>query len=85
MADDAAMHKRPLRDSGQGLSRREQAGAGEKQGHGLHGNVFGIELSKKCALPLADNFAAQQNEDLWNVDLDRADIVAGSAKRGSIG
>ena len=43
------------------------------------------EFSRKCLLVTLYNPAAQMNEDFRNIDLDRADLIAGAAQRRCIG
>src|SRR6185312_971634 len=47
----------------------------------LHRDVFCGELAGEGLLVFADNAAAQMDQSLGDVDLDRADFVARSAKR----
>src|ERR687894_732235 len=83
----AAAGEGPLADPGQPLGPLVELRVGERPGHRLHHGVLGVELLAQGPLVLlvADDLAAQVDEDLGDVDLDGTHLVARPAQRGRVG
>src|SRR5215210_2337097 len=77
----------PLADPRKPLGPLVEFRVGEDLGESLHRYVLGVELRGWAAhvLLFADHFATQVDEDLRDVDLDRTNLVAGTAERGGVG
>src|SRR5215210_2044740 len=81
------MGLRPLAEAGEPLGLLEALGVGEDLRQELHRHVLGVELATRPAavLSVPDHAAAEMDQDLRDVDLDGAHLVARPAERGSVG
>ena len=82
--DAAVADQRHLREASGALAALVGPPAAEGAGQRLHGQRLGIEPPALLA-PAPDHAPAQVHEDLGDVDLHRADLVARPAQGGRVG
>src|SRR3954465_739505 len=85
--DGAAARQRPLAYPRRLLGALVESRVREGLRHRLHRDVLGVELALDAALVLLvpDYPAPKVDEDLWDIYLHRADLVARAAQRRGVG
>ena len=82
----APLHDEPLAEPAEPLHPLEPRGAGEDARRAnFIARPSGSGKRAGVLLLVADDLAAEVDQDLGDVDLDRADLVAGAAERGGVG
>src|SRR5260370_38177989 len=74
-ADHAFVHEGPLSKACHALRRLQPAGFGKYVAHGLHSQVFRIQLAAQVFAFFAHDLAAKLNQHLRDIDLSRANLV----------
>ena len=71
-------------DAAEALRGVEEPGAREEQVGDAQAKIHGIEEAAGLVALLIDDLGAQFEQHFRNVDLDRANLVAGAAERGGV-
>src|ERR671921_227746 len=86
-SDRTSARKGPLAYPCHSLGPLVELCVGEHSSDHLHRDVLRVEFRAEAAhvLLVTDDPATEVDEDLWDVDLDRTNLVASPAKRRSVG